>query len=275
MKRINGLIAIIIVLSLALFQNYSGNDTEILNAKIDDVLNVEFENNDEIIAKVEDIVEEEIPKKEYNVSTDIKSNVIVNESSNQEIKVEETLVEDIKIDNAANEVQDVKNDNNLIKDSVNSTDNKDLDMDELKIYKENAESLGTSGRLFIPSVDLSVGLYQVNMEEENPQKVVDDIDSAAYFLFHNQNVIADHNFQKFDRIGNVSIGEKAYIKDTEGTIRTYKLVDKFEGKNLGEDLVDLNDKSIFDGSNRLIMYTCYKIITSSNSVMITIWELEK
>jgi len=90
----------------------------------------------------------------------------------------------------------------------------------------------------------------------------------------NQTVIADHNHQGFRRIIDISVGDKAYLKKTDGQISVYRMTQKFEGMNLGQDLTDLNGNSVFNGDGSLIMYTCYKTLEYDNHVMVTIWQLE-
>ena len=149
-------------------------------------------------------------------------------------------------------------------------------VDPVEAIRQNEESLGTLGRLFLPSVDFSVAVYSTSLSDgDHAQKIVDDRDSAAYFQIHNQSVIADHNHQGFHRIIDIQVGEKAYIKNSNGQIQVYRMTKKFEGMNLGYDLTDLNEKSVLDGESDLILYTCYKISEYDNHVMITFWELER
>lgn len=149
-------------------------------------------------------------------------------------------------------------------------------VDILETIKQSKDILGTAGRLYIPSVNVSVGLYHADITTGgNAQKIVDDKDSAAYFQITNQNVIADHNHQGFHKIINTSIGDKAYIKKANGEVAVYKMVNKLEGQNHGFDLTDLNGNSVLNGSGYLITYTCYKTNVYVDHVMIVMWELEK
>lgn len=138
---------------------------------------------------------------------------------------------------------------------------------------QNKDTLGSYGRLFVPSVNLNVSLNLADMTANDVQKIVDFRDSAAYFEFNGQNVIADHNHQGFHKIINISIGDFAYIKKTDGSIENYQMTDKFEGKNIVYDLVDLSGNSVLNGKNSLVMYTCYKMGEYDNHVMITIFQL--
>ncbi len=146
---------------------------------------------------------------------------------------------------------------------------------ELENVRNDSRTLGTFGRLYLPSVNLNVALYQTEIETgTEAQKIVDNRDSAAYFSVASHQIIADHSHQGFHKIADISIGEKAYIKKNDSSITTYQLIQKFEGMNQGSDLTDLNGKSVFDEKENLIMYTCYKINEYENHVMITIWSLE-
>lgn len=134
------------------------------------------------------------------------------------------------------------------------------------------DPLGTAGRLYIPEVNINVGLNHADFyagDGYNAQAIVDKEDSAAYFLFANKTTIADHNHQGFNRIANLNSSSKAYIKNLNGTIKTYQLVNKFVGKNISTDLVDNAGNSVQNMNGSLIMYTCYGL---GNGVMVTLWN---
>lgn len=136
----------------------------------------------------------------------------------------------------------------------------------------NNENLGTYGRLYFPSINLSVAVYSANLvinENYNAQAIVDRVDSAAYFNIGNKGVIGDHNYQGFNKILNLSIGASAYIKRKNGLIENYKMINKFPGKNISNDLIDLNGNSVNNYNGQLIIYTCYN---SSNEIILTIWD---
>ena len=58
---------------------------------------------------------------------------------------------------------------------------------------------GSHGRLEIPSIGISVPLYN----DGDKQKIVDEPDSAVWFKFGVQDCIADHNYQGFSKINDV------------------------------------------------------------------------
>lgn len=167
------------------------------------------------------------------------------------------------------------NDNNVVvQGNINSKENQQVSsISEIDIISQNVDTLGTYGRLFIPSVNLNVALYLADMTTNEVQGIVNRWDSAAYFDFNNQNVIADHNHQGFHKIIDTSVGDFAYIKKVDGSIDTYRMTNKFEGQNTVYDLVDLNGVSALNGSSSLVMYTCYKMNEYDNHVMITTFQL--
>lgn len=145
-------------------------------------------------------------------------------------------------------------------------------VDPVTEVKNKNDSLGSAGRLYIPEVNISVGINHADFydtENYNAQAIVDKEDSAAYFIFSNKPTIADHSHQGFSRIANLSNTSQAYIKRTDGSIEVYQLINKFTGKNIGYDLIDSAGNSIQNMTGSLIMYTCYGL---NNGVMITLWN---
>ena len=257
MKKKNVLI-IMIVLMVFSIQTYRTfmhilKKEVFMNETVSDV-RVSNPMNEIIVAKVEDEGQEKEPENTPN--KDEKNQKAINQNvSSEEL---ETIPSEIKKSEGStttvietptiSELETVRNDNHL---------------------------LGTFGRLYLPSVNLNVALYQTEISiGSEAQKIVDNRDSAAYFSVYAHQVIADHSHQGFHRIADIPIGERAYIKKNDSQIVTYKLTQKFEGMNQGSDLTDLNGKSVFDEKENLIMYTCYKINEYENHVMITIWNLE-
>lgn len=143
----------------------------------------------------------------------------------------------------------------------------------LDSIKNDQGKMGDYGRLYISSVNLSVAVYNANIMAGagyNAQQIVDAKDSAAFYPFGNSYVIADHNYQGFNKIINLSNNAKAYLKKSDGSIITYTMTKKYVGKNTKVDLIDENGISVKEQSSDLIMYTCY----GDNSIMITLWNLD-
>ena len=168
--------------------------------------------------------------------------------------------------------------NEKISKKMNDVDLKEATIKEDKkiIRKVNktseSEKLGTVGRLFLPSIDLNVAVYNANLntdENYNAQSIVDKVDSAAYFKLGSKEVIADHNYQGFNKLMNMSLNTNAYIKKTDGTITNYQMINKFIGKNISTDLIDSNGKNVIEYDGQLIIYTCYN---SYEDILITIWK---
>jgi len=134
---------------------------------------------------------------------------------------------------------------------------------------KNNIKYGTYGRLYINNY--SVALYDFNVNtssKKDLQTIVDDKDSAAYYINNDKLIIADHNYQGFNILVNLNIGTTSYIKFKNGKTIKYKLIYKSKGTNAGEDLIDTNGNSFFDMDSDIIMYTCYK-----NGIMVTLWNL--
>ena len=138
--------------------------------------------------------------------------------------------------------------------------------------KEEISRRGNIGRLTIPSLGIDVALFKASIYR-NSQSIVDAKDSAAYIKdavdIYGQILIGDHRHQGFESIKkSVVWSTKAYI-DFGTHKKTYICVDKFNGKNTGSDLVDLNGASIAgknDGG--ICMYTC----NTDGTVTITYWQ---
>ena len=140
-------------------------------------------------------------------------------------------------------------------------------------YTENYETYsvnyGTYGRLYVSWYDVALYDYNVYTESSSSlQQLVDNYDSAAYYINYGKLVIADHNYQGFNVLNNLSEGNTAYIKFADGSTITYRLIKREKGYNTGPDLVDTAGNSFFDMSSDLIMYTCY-----DDGIMATLWVL--
>lgn len=134
------------------------------------------------------------------------------------------------------------------------------------------EKIGTLGRLYLPTINYSVAVYYANVynnEEYNAQTIVDNEDSAAYYQLGNKYIIADHYYQGFKKIINLSVGDEAHIKMNDGTIKKYHLENKLVGQNTSVDLTDEAGNSIQTMDGTLVMYTCYG---SDKTIMITLWN---
>lgn len=128
---------------------------------------------------------------------------------------------------------------------------------------------GAFGRLYIS--DYNVALYDYNVMTKSSsslQTIVNDADSAAYYLNKNKLIIADHNYQGFSILNNLTEGTTSYIKSEDESIIKYKLIKKSKGFNTGQDLIDTEGNSFFNMKSDIIMYTCY-----DDGIMTTLWVL--
>lgn len=220
------------------------------NAKTDSLKNFVIQNeyNDEIIEKLED-----------------KEEIINKQEEKEEYKPEK--IEDIpmkKEEPVKKEEPKAKENTKVVKTS--STNN----TVQNNSHKEtNTVKYGTYGRIYISGY--SAALYDYNVytrSSESLQTLVDNSDSAAYYLNYGKKIIADHAYQGFNVLINLSEGATSYIKFEDGSVIRYKLIKKSEGVNTGPDLIDNEGNSFFDMASDLIMYTCY-----GDGIMATLWVL--
>lgn len=122
------------------------------------------------------------------------------------------------------------------------------------------------GRLYIPSVDVDVGLYH-----SKKQKITDDVDSANIFEQGDYfgHVISDHRKQEFMNLPSISVGEHAYIKNKNEHVINLICISTCTGKNIRSDIIDSNGTSIM-GKADYAMYTC---LDMHGSVFISLWNV--
>lgn len=137
-----------------------------------------------------------------------------------------------------------------------------------KIFKKPIKIYGTHGRIEIPSLRISIPLYNTN---GNAQEIVDKKNSAAYIQWKNQAAIVDHSGQDgFERLAKAIPNSTIAYIDQNGKREKYLCVKKQIGHiKLGNknQLVDANWKSA-DSNNGLVMYTCIK---KSASDIMDVW----
>lgn len=128
---------------------------------------------------------------------------------------------------------------------------------------------GTWGRLFIPSVDIDVALYQTPCTSD-AQPIVDAYDSAAYInTLDGAVLIADHSNQGFDKIANLKAGDKLYIYRPDDSIETYVCQETCNGKNYTSKICDERGVASVQSSG-IWCYTC-----GASSVDIIISKFQK
>lgn len=121
---------------------------------------------------------------------------------------------------------------------------------------------GDQGRLFLPSIDTSVALYNVNIRtssDEELQQVVDNYDSAIYAPDKHLGpgiVIGDHRSQSFRNIGHIKVGQKAFIENADGSRQYYKCISiDRHGRNTGDYLLDSDNVDAWT-YDCLTLYAC-------------------
>ena len=117
---------------------------------------------------------------------------------------------------------------------------------------------GTVGRLYIPALEINVGVSEAEMPYA---QVVTDRKDSACWLEHDTSinpVIADHVNQDFKKLSEVQIGDECFVVCGEELYK-YICTGTSVGQNTEYDLIDDNGVSIDSyGRDHLAMYTCYK-----------------
>ena len=135
-----------------------------------------------------------------------------------------------------------------------------------KTVIENPGS-GYVGTLVIDAVNLKVRVYDVY--KTNPhvsaQTITDRKNSATMIELNGQVFIADHKHQGFSKIKKVTAGKTIA---TLGS-KTYKCVQKFNGRNKEYYLTDNNGTDIKKYGADIAMYTCNQ---DWRHVTITLWN---
>ena len=192
------------------------------------------------------------------------------DNKNKEAIVEKKKESDIvKVENNIVEVKQELVENEQEEIETGSSDDVQTTEPEYE-YSDNqvTETYGTYGRLYV--YGFSVALYDYNVNTASNyslQTIVDNWDSAAYYINRGSLVIADHDYQGFNVLYSIPEGSTSYIQFADGSSIGYRLVRKSKGYNTGPDLVDAEGNSFFDMGADIIMYTCY-----DGGIMVTLWN---
>lgn len=214
-------------------------------------------------------------KEEYFVANNAVSNTIKNDTDNIEKEKQEILerkrLEKERIAKERIEKERLRKEK-IAKEKTTVTKTTKVEKSVPKkkpIKKTNTIKYGTFGRLYIPGYSVALYDYNVNMDSGSSlQTIVNNQDSAAYYITHDRFVIADHYYQGFSALASLSEGATSYIRFKDGSIIRYRLIKKSRGVNTGPDLVDTNGNSFFNMNSDIIMYTCYE-----DGIMVTLWSL--
>ena len=107
------------------------------------------------------------------------------------------------------------------------------------------------GTLEVPSVGVTIDTYGTNRDDGISQAICDTIDAAYCTIMKNRIIIGDHNYQQFNSIKKIKMGESAFLNGKAyictGIVRDGKNEDGFA-------TVDGVHFSKLDCD--LILYTC-------------------
>lgn len=154
-------------------------------------------------------------------------------------------------------------------DTTETPSNEEYVEQDYTAYEPYTVNYGTYGRLHVSWYD--VALYDYNVytwSGSSLQELVDNYDSAAFYVSRGKLIIADHDYQGFSALYDLSEGSYSYIQFADGSSIGYTLIKKEKGYNTGPDLVDAAGNSFFNMGSDLIMYTCY-----DDGIMVTLWSL--
>ena len=118
---------------------------------------------------------------------------------------------------------------------------------------------GMMGRFFVPDIDISVGVFDTSKADGNTkQAVVDYEDSASWFMYGTEQIIADHNEQGFIRLTGAVVDKTRAYMQKGAEIQKYVCVETGIGGNRTNALVDANGVQFNNRTDgNIITYTCY------------------
>lgn len=149
---------------------------------------------------------------------------------------------------------------------INGYSDTEIHADDQAVYG----TLGNKGRIYIPSLEISVPLYLV--EGQYYQDIVDDEDSAAW-IPHDGSItfIADHAAQEFKNLSAVKPKDVLYI--VNDTSRDRYICYKTElGNNSTGPLLNTDSENVVDlcegKTDDLCVYTC---LSKTGDVFLSYW----
>lgn len=184
-------------------------------------------------------------------------------------ETEAIVLKQVKRENKVEEQELSETEPEEIADSTTESSSDNYVEEDYTAYEPYIENYGTYGRLHVSWFD--VALYDYNVytgSSYSLQELVDNYDSAAFYVSRGKLVIADHDYQGFNALYDLYEGSYSYIQFADGSTIGYTLIRKEKGYNTGPDLVDTAGNSFFYMDSDLIMYTCY-----DGGIMVTLWVL--
>jgi sortase (surface protein transpeptidase) len=172
-----------------------------------------------------------------------------------------SLEQEVELETEDSSSDDDKTDSNT---NSGTSSNSNSNTNSNSSSKDNVSSR-YYGRLYVPSANISVALY-----EGREQRITDRADSANIFEWEHCYgfAIADHKTQEFSKLSKVKVGDSGYIELKNGGIINIECVDVFNGHNTGKYIVDTNGVDAADMAEYL-MYTCRD---NWRNVLVCLWE---
>lgn len=203
-------------------------------------------------------------KKVYYAKYSIENNI---KEIQEEIKKEEKAKEQEKKEQIRREQEEAEAKERESSNVAQTSSRTETAENYTPSIETNNYTNGATGRLYIGGYSVGIYDFNVNTTSSTPlQTIVNNADSAAYYRNRGKLVIADHYYQGFSILVNLSEGATATIKFENGSMVQYRLVQKSRGVNAGTDLVDTEGNSFFKMNSDIIMYTCYE-----DGIMATLW----
>lgn len=185
----------------------------------------------------------------------IVSCVDASSNSNYSQQKDVNLVKDTKSHSEALSSKDKTNTSTAI--SFKTSANNDNAAEKAKEEKYEGTE-GDYGRLFIPNLKLSVALNTTPWDSASAQSVIDAEDSAVTMVGWDGGpgvIISDHNYQGFQAITNVKVGDSMFIKKGN-TVTEYVADHVGQGtRNSSGYIYDVNGEDI-TGHSGVTLYTC-------------------
>lgn len=127
-----------------------------------------------------------------------------------------------------------------------------------------AVSFGDKGRFYI-------GSHSVSLYNSLSQAVVDNTDSAFYYVLYGTIIIGDHNNQGFDIIKQCNEGDRCYILHADGSREEFicRRIDR-NAQNITSDVIDSNGQSAFRAGFDMFTMTCND--SGCHNVTIVYWD---
>lgn len=104
----------------------------------------------------------------------------------------------------------------------------------------------------IPNVDVAVDCYR-----SHKQSVADRENSANYMRWGDCHIVADHNYQGFEKIKACKVGDVAHL-EIKGKVTSYECVGITTGINTGVELYEDSGRDLRSHTNTggITCYTC-------------------